>query len=83
LGVGQKSLIDSQRLQVRERPSNVAGNDAEKRLGGGREKADFEAGVEKDRRNIAAVQNVFQIVRCRTLSLQCFLKLGINFTASK
>ena len=76
--IGQKSAVGSQRIEVRERPPDVAGNDTEKRLGGRREEADIEVGVEEERRDIGAVQNILQIVGGRTLPLQRFLELAVE-----
>ena len=62
-GIGQKSAIGGQRVEIGERPPDVARNDAEERLGGRREEADVEVGVEENRRDIGAVQDVLQIIR--------------------
>ena len=76
--IGQKSAVGGQRAEVRERPPDVAGNDAEERLGGRREEADIEVGVEEERRDIGAVQDVLQIIGGRTLPLQRFLELAVE-----
>ena len=54
------------------------GNDVEERFGGRREEADFELGVEEERRDIGAVQDVLQIVGGRALPLQRFLELAVE-----
>ena len=59
------------------RPTSL-GNDTEERFGGRREEADIEVGVEKDRRDIGAVQNILQIVGGRALPLQRFLELAVE-----
>ena len=77
-GIRQKSAIGGQRAEVCERPPDVAGNDIEERLGGRREEADIEVGVEEERRNIGAVQDILQIIGGRTLPLQRFLELAVE-----
>ena len=59
------------------RPTSL-GNDIEQRLGGRREEADIEIGVEEERRDIGAVQDVLQIVGGRALPLQRFLELAVE-----
>ena len=73
-----KRAIGSQRVEIGERPPDVARNDAEERLGGRREEADIEVGVEEERRDIGAVQNVLQIVGGRALPLQGLLELAVE-----
>ena len=68
-GIGQQRAIGGQRAEVRERPPDVAGNDVEQRLGGRREEADIEVGVEEKRRDVGAVENFcrsLEVVRCRS-----------------
>ena len=77
-GVRQQSFIRGQRVQIGQRPPDVAGNDVEHSLGGRREKADVEIGVQEDRRDIGAVENVLQIVGGRALPLQGFLQLAVE-----
>src|SRR6185437_10558246 len=57
---------------------DIARNDVEERLGGGRKEADVELGVEEERRDIGAVKDILQIVGGRTLPLQRFLKLAVQ-----
>ena len=76
--VGQKRAIGSERAEVGERPADVAGNDIEQRLRRRCEKADIELGIEKERRDIGAVENILQIVGCRALPLQRLLKLTVE-----
>ena len=59
------------------RPMSL-GNDAEERLGGRREEADIEIGVEEERRDIGAVEDVLQIIGGRALPLQRFLELAVE-----
>ena len=47
-------------------------------LGGRREEADVEVGVEEERRDVGAVQDILQIVGRRALPLQRFLKLAVE-----
>ena len=65
-------------MQIRKRTPDIAGNDAEQCLRGGREEADIEAGVEEDRRDVGAVQHVLQIVGGRALPFQRLLKLTVE-----
>ena len=76
--IDEKIAVGSQRIEVGKRPPNVAGNNTEQRLGGGREEADIEVGIEEERRNIGAVQDVLQIIGGRALALQRFLELAVE-----
>ena len=76
--VGLQSLVGGQRFQVRQRAPDVAGNDVEQRLGRRREEADVEAGVEEDRRDVGAVEDVLQIVRGRALPIERLLQLAVE-----
>ena len=78
----EKSAVGGQRVEVGERPADVAGNDAEQRLGRRREEADVEIGVEKQRRDVGAVQDVLQIVGGRALPLQGFLSWLLSAVSS-
>ena len=73
-----RCAIGGQRVEVRERPADIAGNDVEERLGGRREEADIEVGVEEERRDIGAVEDVLQIIGGRALPLQRFLELAVE-----
>ena len=76
--VGQQSDIGGQRIEIRERPTNVRGYDTEERLGSRREEADIQVGIEEERRDIGAVQHVLQIVGRGTLPFERFLKLAVK-----
>ena len=68
----QASVVDAAG-QVGERPADVAGDNAEQRLGRRREKADVEVTVQEQRRDAGAVQDVFQVVRRAALPFERFL----------
>ena len=74
----EQRVVGGQRVQIRQRPADVARDDVEQRLGGRREEADVELGVEEQRRDIGAVEDVLQIVRGRALPLQRFLQLAVQ-----
>ena len=74
----RRAPIGGQRVEVGERPAESLGNDIEQRLGRRREEADIEVGVEEQRRDIGAVQDVLQIVGGGALPLQRFLELAVE-----
>src|ERR1700683_1054908 len=76
--VGKQIHGGRQRLQVREGPPHVTRNDVEQGFRRRREKADIEARVEEDRRDVGAVENVLQIVRRRALPLERLLQLAVE-----
>ena len=68
----QASVVDAAG-QVSERPTDVAGDNAEQRLGRWREKADIEVTVQEQRRDAGAVQDILQVVRRAALPFERFL----------
>jgi hypothetical protein len=68
----QASVVDAAG-QVSEWPADVAGDNAEQRLGRRREKADVEVTVQEQRRDAGAVQDVLQVVRRAALPFERFL----------
>ncbi len=57
-GIGHQIAIHGERIQIRKRTSDIAGNDREQRFRCRREKSDVQIFVQKQRRDIGAVQNV-------------------------
>ena len=76
--VVEQGVVGGQRFQVGERAPDVARDHVEQRLGRRREKADVEAGVEEDRRDVGAVKHVLQIVRGRALPVKRLLQLAVE-----
>ena len=76
--VGQQIAVGASDLRSASGRPMSLGNDTEQRLRGRREEADVEIGVEKNRRDIGAVQDVLQIVGGRPLPLQRFLELAVE-----
>ncbi len=78
LDIGQQSAVLGQRVQIRQRASDIAGKDTEQRLRGRREEADVQVFVEEQCRDIGAVKDVLQIVGSRALPFQRFLQLTVQ-----
>ena len=64
--------------EIGERPADIGGNDVEKRLRGRREEADVQTRVQKQRRDVGAVQDVLEIVGRGALPLDGLLKLAVE-----
>ena len=65
-------------MEVCKRPPDVAGNDAEQRLGGRREEADIQVGVEEQRCDVGAIEDILQIIGCRALPFQGLMELAVE-----
>ena len=78
LGVDEEIAFPAEGFEVGQRPTDIAGDHMEQRLGGRSEEPDIEMRVEKDRRDVGAVEDVLQIVGERALALQRLLKLAVE-----
>ena len=72
-GIREQARVFDAAGQVGERSADVAGDNAEQRLGRWREKADIEVTVQEQRRDAGAVQDVLQVVRRAALPFERFL----------
>ena len=77
-GIGEQIAVGGERGQIGKRPADIGGDDAEQRLCRRREEPDVELAVEEQRRDVRAVEDVLQIVRCAALPFERLLKLAVE-----
>ncbi len=77
-GIGGEGGVGGERIEIGQRPADIARDDVEQRPGGRREEADVELHVEEQRRDIGAVEDVLQIVGGGALPIERFLQLAIE-----
>ena len=77
-GIRGKGFVGGQGAEIRDRPPDVARDDVEEQLRRRREEANVQTGVEEERRDIGAVQDILQVIRRRALLLQCFMELAVE-----
>ena len=65
-------------MEICQRPADIARNDVVQRLGGRREEADLEIAVQEQRGHVRAVEDILQVVRGGTLSLERLLQLAVE-----
>ena len=76
--VVQQHAVGRQRIEIRERPADIARYHPEQRSCGQHEEADVQLRIEEHRRDIGAVEHVLQVVGGRSLPLQRFLELAVE-----
>jgi len=76
--IAKQRLVFGEGVQISQRSPDIARDNAEQRLGGGRKKPDVEFEVEENGCQISAVEHVLQIVGRGALPLQRFLQLAVQ-----